>query len=299
MPKTSGNATAVPHWNLSDLLAHPEKDFTTLSQKLEKQVSQLERLRPRLKKAVSPKLFQQAYRLKESISDISVTLNAFAFLWFAENTQQQAPRAFEAKVRERLTQFDNRILFLDLWWQGLSSKTTKPLLGQAGSLRYYLESLTRLKPHTLSEVQEQVISIKNSTGRNAIEMLYGVLTTSFTFSLKVGKHTQQLTREELMTHARHSSASRRKAAYQELFRVYSTHRDMIGEMYKTLVLDWKNEGLTLRQHRTPIAVRNIANDIPDQAVTALLNTCQKNAPLFSTLLSIEGPTAQAQNIFAL
>ena len=280
MTKTLIKTRAVPSWTLSDLLAHPEKDFDNLCRKLEQLVRQLERLRPRLKQEVSTALFRDAYTIKESISEISAKLNAFAFLWFAENTQQQLPRAFEGKVRERLTQFENRILFLDLWWQGIRPQKVKPLPREAGSLRYYLETLIRLKPHTLSEAEEQVISVKNSTGRNAIEMLYGVLTTAFTFSLKISGKVHSLTREELMTHVRHTSAQRRQAAYQELFRVYSNHRDMIGEMYKTLVLDWKNEGLTLRRHRTPMAVRNLANDIPDQAVTALLNTCRDNAKLF-------------------
>ena len=280
MAKSAVKAQSVPSWKLSDLLAHPDKDFERLCRKLEKHVSQLEQLRPRLTQNASSKLFGQAYQLKEAISEISATLHAFSFLWFAENTQQQKARAFEGKIREQLTKFENRILFLDLWWQGLKTSKAKPFLRQAGTLRYYLETLTRLKPHTLSEAEEQVISIKNSTGRNSVEMLYGVLTTRFKFFLKINGKKKSLTREELMTHARHASAHRRKAAYQELFRVYSDQRDMIGEMYKTLVLDWKNEGVTLRRHHTPIAVRNLANDVPDQAVTALLTTCRKNANLF-------------------
>ena len=283
MTKTSVKAQAVPRWILSDLLTRPDQDLDKLCKKLERQVSQLERLRPRLKHDVSSKLFDQAYQLKESISETSATLHAFAFLWFAENTQQQSARAFEGKVRERLTKFENRILFLDLWWQGLKTQKAKPLLRQAGTLQYYLETLTRLKPHTLSEAEEQVISVKNSTGRNAMEMLYGVLTTGFKFSLKIGGKIQSLTREELMTHARHASAQRRQAAYQELFRVYSNQRDMIGEMYKTLVLDWKNEGVTLRHHHTPMAVRNLANDVPDQAVTPFSQPAERTR-IFSSII---------------
>jgi len=287
MGKTSSKSQTTPRWTLSDLLSDPDKDFERLCRQQERQVSQLERLRPRLKQDVSSTLFRQAYQLKESISEISATLYAFSFLWFAENTQQQTARAFQVKVRERLTTFDNRILFLDLWWQGLTPRHAKSHLRQAGSIQYYLDTLTRLKPHTLSEAEEQIITVKDSTGRSAIEMLYGVLTTGFKFSLKVDGKVQSLTREELTTHVRHASAKRRQAAYQELFRVYSDHRDMLGEMYKSLVLDWKNEGVTLRHHRKPITVRNMANDVPDQAVTALLNTCRKNAGIFQQYFRIK------------
>ncbi len=280
MTPTSVNLKSVPQWTLSDLLAHPDQDFHKLCNILERQIRRLERMRPRMTHNVSETLFQQAHQLKESITEISATLHAFAFLWFAENTQQQSARAFQGQVREHLTTFENRILFVDLWWQSLAPQKTKQLLRQSGSLQYYLETLIRLKPHTLSEAEEQVISVKNSTGRHAIELLYGVLTSSFKFSLKVDDQILSLSREELTTHVRHSSARRRRAAYQELFHVYSDNRDMIGEMYKTLVLDWKNEGISLRHHPSPIAVRNKANDVPDQAVTALLSSCRKNAHLF-------------------
>ncbi|WP_447971440.1 M3 family oligoendopeptidase [Nitrospira sp. M1] len=295
MSKTPSKSQAVPRWKLSDLLAQPDKDFERLCRQQERQVSQLERLRPRLKQDVSSTLFKQAYQLKEAIAEISTTLHAFAFLWFAENTQQQAARAFQATVRERLTKFDNRILFLDLWWQGLSIHKAKSHLRQSGTLHYYLDTLTRIKPHTLSETEEQIISVKDSTGRSAIEMLYGVLTSGFKFSLKIDGKVQTLTREELTTHVRHPSTQRRQAAYQELFRVYSDHRDVIGEMYKSLVLDWKNEGVTLRRHRTPIAVRNMANDVPDQAVTALLTTCRKNASIFQHYFRLKAKLLKKKN----
>ena len=83
------------------------------------------------------------------------TLRASGFLWFAQNTKNQAARSFEAKVRDQLSQFSNRILFLDLWWQGLDDRNMKRLLKTSGDLRYYLESLRRLKPHTLSESEER------------------------------------------------------------------------------------------------------------------------------------------------
>jgi hypothetical protein len=42
-------------------------------------------------------------------------------------------------------------------------------------------------------------------------------------------------------------------------------------MYSTLVSDWKNENLTLRKFSEPVAARNLSNDVPDEAVTALLS----------------------------
>jgi oligoendopeptidase F len=46
------------------------------------------------------------------------------------------------------------------------------------------------------------------------------------------------------------------------------------------VRDWHSENLTLRHFESPIAVRNLANDIPDPVVDTLLETCRNNADIF-------------------
>jgi oligoendopeptidase F len=83
-----------------------------------------------------------------------------------------------------------------------------------------------------------------------------------------------------MSYVRHPLTSVRRGAYQSLFKVYGAQRDILGDMYKHLVQDWGNEGVQLRAHSSPIAVRNMANDLPEQAVDALLTTCRKNATVF-------------------
>jgi oligoendopeptidase F len=100
------------------------------------------------------------------------------------------------------------------------------------------------------------------------------------FPLKYQGRTKQLTREQLMSYVRHPLVSVRRGAYQSLFNVYGAQRDILGDLYKHLVQDWGNEGLQLRHYSSPIAVRNMANDLPEQAVDALLTTCRKNVDVF-------------------
>ena len=61
------------------------------------------------------------------------------------------------------------------------------------------------------------------------------------------------------------------------FRVFNADGPILGQMYQTIVRDWYNENITLRKYASPIAARNLANDIPDEAVDALLKVCEKNA----------------------
>jgi oligoendopeptidase F len=59
-------------------------------------------------------------------------------------------------------------------------------------------------------------------------------------------------------------------------------------MYKTLVVDWKQEHLGLRHHRSPISVRNLMNDVPEESVETLLRVSAKNAVIFQDYFKLKG-----------
>ena len=113
------------------------------------------------------------------------------------------------------------------------------------------------------------------------------MTNGFTFTLTVKGKRKTMTREELTSYLRHAQGRLREAAYRELYRVYADQHDLLGEIYKTLVNDWKAENLQLRRFASPIATRNLGNDIPDEAVASLLKVCQKNAGIFQDYFRIK------------
>ena len=290
MPRVSSRSRAtngLARWNLKDLLRDPDKDLEVRSRILGGHVHALEKLRKRLSSTVTPRTFLKGLGLQEMIAAESSRLSAYAQLWFAQNTQSQRARAFETQVRKHLLPISNRTLFFDLWWQRIGDRTARALLRHAGKYRYYLESLRRVKRHALSEAEEQIINVKNTTGREALDSLYDVITNGLTFQLDSRKGAGPLSREQLAVHFRNPSARVRQQAYDELFQVYSKHSNSLGDIYKALVMDWKNERMDLRGYASPIAVRNLHNDVPDKAVSTLLQTCRDNRHVFQEYFRIK------------
>lgn len=274
-------------WNLTDLLDEPVQQLQKHLSELEKIVIQIESARPRLSASMTGEEFRSILTLQESVAQRSARLGAFAYLWFSENTKHTKARSFKSQVEERLTALGNRLLFFDLWWQGVDHDNAARLMQAAGDLRYHLDTIRRYTPHTLSEAEEKIINVKNVTGRSAVNTLYDVVTNGLTFTMKIGGKRRTMNREELMTYVRNPKASVREAAYKELYRVFSAQRDLLGEMYRTLVNDWKSENIGLRGFASPIATRNLGNDVPDQAVDVLLTTCAKNADVFQTYFKLK------------
>jgi oligoendopeptidase F len=286
-PVSIGPVTLPDEWDLADLLKDPLVQLEALSNELDALTNRFESVRPQLSPELDVQTFLDTLHLNERIADLSTRLSAYAYLWFSQNTKNEEARAFKARVEERLTALQNRLLFFDLWWQSIDESAAARLLAQSGDLRYHLESIRRFKPHTLSEPEEKIINVKNISGRNAVNTLYDVLTNGLTFTLKVKGRTKSLTREELSIYVRSADPRVREAAYREMYRVFSSQRDVLGEMYITLVNDWKSENVQLRRFRSPIAARNLGNDVPDDAVEALLAVCARNTEVFQRYFRVK------------
>lgn len=276
----SRHKKAPDQWDLSHLLANPLSEFDGLVKELDTLVTRFESMRGHLSPDMTSDAFLKLMALHEDIAELSAKLSGHAYLWFSENTKDSPARAFKTKVEERLTSLQNRMLFFDLWWQSIDEANAKRLLDQAGDLQYHLETIRRYKHHTLSEPEEKIINLKNTTGRNAVNTLYDVFTNGLTFTLTINGKRRILTREQLSVYMRSPDPRLREAAYRELYRVFGGHRDLLGEIYATLVNDWKSENLELRRFSSPIAARNLGNDVPDEAINALLAVCAKNSGVF-------------------
>jgi oligoendopeptidase F len=290
--KTRQNRTYSERWDLSHLAKKPVERLETLLGEIESKVAQFESARTQLSPTMATSIFHPLLTLSEDIAAASSRIGAYAYLWFSENTKDLVARSFKTRVEERLTALQNRLVFFDLWWQGVDEDNARRLMTGTGTLRYHLETIRRFQPHTLSEPEEKIVNIKNITGRSAVHSLYDVVTNAFTFTLTVNGKRKAMTREELTSYLRHAQGRMREAAYRELYRVYADQHDLLGEIYKTLVNDWKAENLQLRHFASPIATRNLGNDIPDEAVTSLLKVCQKNADIFQDYFRIKARLCQ-------
>jgi oligoendopeptidase F len=268
-------------WSLKDLLPAtkgPELDRALA--KLEEAIAQLEAHRDQLSPDIPEADFVHLMALLEQISTLSNKLHAYGHLWFAEDRKNQDALAFRGRMEKLLTDVENRTLFFTLWWKDLDDEAAGRLLAVSGDNTYYLESLRRFKPHTLSESEEKIVNLKDTNGAEALVTLYEMIAGHFVFRLEVDGEVKELTRAELMTYARDSSPALRAASYREQYRVYGEQATILGQIYQYIVRDWASENLTLRHFSSPVAVRNLDNDIPDAVVDTLLEVCRQNAALF-------------------
>jgi oligoendopeptidase F len=268
-------------WSLSDLYpGFNTPELESAFDVIEEQVTSFEGLRANLSPDLPADRFVDIVRASEEMTRVAHKLYAFAGLSFAADTQDQAAQSLQARVQQFLADMENRTLFFSLWWKDLDEENAARLMDASGDYHYYLEEMRKFKPHTLSEPEEKVINLKNVTGSDALITLYSTITSRYVFKLEVEGETKELTRGQLMAYVQGPDPDLRAAGYQELYRVFGDDGPILGQIYQTRVRDWRNENLTLRKFSSPIAVRNLGNDIPDKAVDTLLDVARKNAGIF-------------------
>ena len=272
---------AVKKWDLGELFSgFDSPELQGAFDNVEEQVASFEGVRGKLSPDIDSETFLDVVRASEQTARVLNQVYAFAGLSFAADTQDQNAQSLMGRVQQFVAEIQNRTLFFNLWWKDLDDANAQRLMDASGDYRYYLEEIRHFKPHTLSEAEEQVVNLKDVTGSAALINLYDAITNRYVFKLEVNGEVQELTRAQLQPYIQGPDPELRAKAYQELYRVYGEDGPVLSQMYQTRARDWHNENITLRKFSSPMSVRNLANDVPDEAVNVLMDVTKKNSKIF-------------------
>jgi oligoendopeptidase F len=275
-------------WDLSDLYpTHDGPEIKAAFNELQAKADRFETSREKLTADIDFEDFMNVVKELETITIIAHELSTYPGLWFAADTQSQEAQALYAKVQQFMAKIQNQTLFFSLWWKEIDDDKAEALMSRSNGYRYWLEEIRHFKPHTLTEPEEKIINIKDVNGIQALVTLYDSITNRYVFKVEIDGEVKELTRGQLMVLVRSSDPDLRAAAYQELYRIYGEDGPILGQMYQTMVRDWRAENIDLRAYARPISARNLVNDLPDEVVDTLLGVCKDNADVFQQYFKLK------------
>lgn len=279
-------------WDLSDLLpdSRPETIDAAIA-RLEATVDRFVDCRDRLSAELTQDDFLPILEIYQDIMDQMTILSGFGNLRFASNTQDSSALAYRNRINQLLTRLDNRMLFFEIWWKDLDDEAAEKLLPdpeEHWDFRHFLLEMRRFKPHTLDERSEQILNTKNANGPHALVTLYSMLTNRLDFELEVDGDKTIQTEDQMRSLFYSSDPDIRAAVCQEIFRVYERESEVLAQIYAYRVRDWVSDYVELRKFKSPISVRNLGNDISDEAIEVMLDVVHQNAPVFRRFFKIKG-----------
>ena len=257
-------------WDLSDFYKSPE------DQQVEKDVENLlnrsqnfqEKVRGHIKtNEFTPKELLEWYREYEQISEGIFYLETYSQLLYSINTLEDKVKGFAAKIDDDKVKIQEKLLFLNLELNEISENKFTDLINSP-ELEQYKHALliNRMrKPHQLTEKEEQIILMKDITGKNGFLKLYNELKSSLTFEFEIEGEKKQLTEAEIFAYMYHNNKEVRARALKTIVSKYTENELIFTHTFNNILKDWHIE-TKRKNYSNPISRRNLMNEISDKIV---------------------------------
>ena len=234
-------------WNLNELIKNPNRAIVDKKlANIESTAKKFEKIKKSLNPNISSKKFLRLLHDIENIMEKSSLIGGYASLRYSENTQSDEATSFLTRVTKFGSDIENRLLFFDLWWKiQVDENNARRLIKSAGQLSEYLRFKRLLAKYSLSEPEEKIINTLDVTGATALVKLYDKITNAYIYVVTVDGKKRTMNREQLTTLVRSKKAKTREAAYKSLLSKYGENKGVTGEIYQNIVLNWRDEGLSL------------------------------------------------------
>jgi len=214
----------------------------------------------------------------ETIVDRLGRAGNYAMLRFAVDTADPANGALLARMQEKATAVETKLLFFELEWAAVEDERADELLSADGleTTRHHLRTLRRYRPHLLSEPEEKLLTEKALTGSDAWTRLFSELTSAIRVELPDAEEGVAL--DVALSRLVSPDREVRRATAQAVTTALEPGLRTRAYVFNTLLQD-KAVDDRLRSYPNWLAARNLANEASDESVHALLEAVRSNYEL--------------------
>ncbi|MCY3913452.1 MAG: M3 family oligoendopeptidase [Chloroflexi bacterium] len=214
----------------------------------------------------------------QELEDIYELMDApviFAHLQHAAHSDDPAAGRLLNSTQARSTEIRRHLIFFDLEWVHLEDDRAAELMAdpQLAEFAYLLERERRTKPHRLAEGEEQVMDEKANTGSRSWSRLFDEITSRITCEVEIDGERRTLTEAETLAQLYNPNRDTRRSAAVGLTAALAAQQHPLTYVFNVRLQDHAIDD-RLRHYPTPIAARNLANEIEPAAVEALVAACE-------------------------
>ena len=218
-------------------------------------------------------------RRYEALEDRIGRLFSFAQLLFAADRDNPAVGQFYQGVQERVTAIGTRLLFVTLELNKVEDEALAALVDaspELGRYRPWLDTVRSFRPHQLSDEVERTLHEKHVTGSSAWVRLFDETMAALRFPLDGKEHTSA----EIFDLLSSKDRPLRQRAADAINVVLAKNVRLFGRIMNTLLKDKQIED-EWRKFPRPISSRNLANQVEDMVVDALIQAVGEAYPRIS------------------
>ena len=264
----------LPAWNLNDLYPGPKskalKDDIAWAAKESKKFRKT--FEGKLKGLNGPGLAKAIARY-ETIAERIGKIMSYGHLLHATHMSDHAVSAFFQTLQERVTDISTDTLFFTLEINRLSDKVLNKQLKHPKAAHYapWVRDTRVFRPYQLSDEAEKLLHEKTLTSHNAWIRLFGETMADMRFQVKNRKGSKEMTLADTLNLLSDKKPETRKQGAKALAQGLSKNIRVLTLITNTLAKDKEIED-QWRKYPGPMSSRNLANQVEDEVVNALVKS---------------------------
>jgi oligoendopeptidase F len=271
----------LPQWDLSDLypgtgseevkndLAFLDKETKAFEAEYKGKLSDL---------AAGEKLIEAVLRY-EKLDEMFGRLGSFAYLYYAQNTQDPNRVKFLGDTQEKLTTLSTRTLFFTLEINRIEDSVLDAAFARDAVLARYrpwFEELRKSRPYQLEDRVEELFHDKYVTGHAAWNRLFDETMSSLKFDVD----GETLGLEQTLSLMSDKKEEKRQAAFGALTKTLGQNKRLFTHITNVLAKD-KEISDRWRGYKDIADSRHLANSVEREVVEALETAVREAYPKLS------------------
>jgi oligoendopeptidase F len=202
-----------------------------------------------------------------AINELIGRAGSYASLRFSTDTADPTRGALLQRVQELATEMETKLLFFELEWAALPDERADALLAsdELAFCAHYLRSARRYRPHLLSQPEERILTEKSISSESAWSRLFGELVAA----LRVPVDGNDVPLDVALSRLQDPNREVRRSVAEAVSGALEPGLRTRAFIYNTLVHDKAVED-RLRHYPNWLASRNLANEVSDESVMALV-----------------------------
>lgn len=264
-------------WDLSDLYQGPHDPAIDRDRDLA--VTRCEEFSERYRGRVAQldaEGLRDALGSYERILQILHRLGSFSHLLWSTDTADSEAGALLQRMRELGADASQKLVFFDVEWLAIPEGDAGRLIDSEVLLpyRHHLNVSRLQRNHVLSEQAEQVMSATSVTRRSAWVRYFDETLGAARFSLDGA----ELTEQEVLSRLHSADRKTRRKAHASFTEGLTAHGRTLTYVFNTVLAD-KSVSDRLRRQPSWIHSRNLANQIDQESVDALVSSVTRAYPM--------------------
>lgn len=286
MAETRVTGAESVNWDLSDLYtgidaSQIEVDIRLADDRADKLAAEV---RGKLATLDEEELYEALVEY-ENISEMVHKLGSYVHLIWSTDTGNPQYGALLQKINEWASRMEQKLVFFDLEWTNAPEAYAERMIAHPALAKYqhWLETTRRYQPHRLSEPEEKILSEKAVTGRSAWGRFFSEVMSNTRYPFE----GEELTQSDILAKLFLPDRDVRKRAATAFTEVLREKLPILSFVFNTLAADKASDD-RLRNYSSWVSSRNLANEVNDDVVEALVNAVTSRYDIVARYYKLKG-----------